>query len=130
MIAEAREVHLSRKDRKVLEACCRSLDEATIHMNAFRRGLEEMGYIEGRSVGIEYRWAKGDYSQLSPLVADLRNRQLSVIVATGDPAARAAKAAGFAVPLVFVVGQDPVRGGLVASMNRPGPGNGRKLLHG
>jgi putative tryptophan/tyrosine transport system substrate-binding protein len=64
-----------------------------IHTNAFRRGLEDMGYIEGRSVAIEYRWAKGDYSQLPPLVADPRSRPLSVIVATGHPAARAAKAA-------------------------------------
>ena len=102
----------------------RSPEEAAIHTSAFRRGLEEMGYIEGRSVAIEYRWAKGDYSQLPPLVADLRSRPLSVIVATGDPAAQAAKAAGFAVPLVFVVGQDPVRAGLVASMNRPGTATG------
>ena len=52
----------------------RSPEEATIHMEAFRRGLEEMAYAEGRSVAIEYRWAKGDYSQLGPLVADLRSR--------------------------------------------------------
>lgn len=108
----------------------RSPEEATVHMNAFRRGLEEMGYVEDRNVVIEYCWAKGDYSQLSPLVADLRSRPLSVIVATGDPAARAAKEAGFAVPLVFVVGQDPVRGGLVASMNRPGPATGVNFFTG
>src|SRR6476660_2702551 len=108
----------------------RSPEEATIHTNAFRRGLEDMGYIEGRSVAIEYRWAKGDYSQLAPLVADLRSRPLSVIVATGDPAAHAAKAAGFVVPLVFVVGQDPVRTGLVASMNRPGTATGVNFFTG
>ena len=108
----------------------RSPEEAAIHTSAFRRGLEEMGYIEGRSVAIEYRWAKGDYSQLPPLVADLRSRPLSVIVATGDPAAQAAKAAGFAVPLVFVVGQDPVRAGLVASMNRPGTATGVNFFTG
>lgn len=108
----------------------RSPEEATIHMNAFRRGLEEMGYIEGRSVAIEYRWAKGDYTQLTPLVTDLRSRPLSAIVATGDPAAQAVKAAGFTVPLVFLVGQDPVRAGLVASMNRPGTATGVNFFTG
>jgi putative ABC transport system substrate-binding protein len=108
----------------------RSPEEAAIHTNAFRRGLEDMGYIEGRNVAIEYRWAKGDYGQLRPLVADLLSRPLSVIVATGDPAAHAAKAAGFAVPLVFVVGQDPVRAGLVASMNRPGKATGVNFFTG
>jgi putative ABC transport system substrate-binding protein len=108
----------------------RSPEEAAIHTNAFRRGLEEMGYVEGRSVAVEYRWAKGDYSQLPPLVADLRSRPLSVVVATGDPAAHAAKAAGFAVPLVFIVGQDPVRAGLVASMNRPGAATGVNFFTG
>jgi len=99
-------------------------------MNAFRRGLEEMGYIDGRTVAIEYRWAKGDYSQLAPLVRELASRPLSVIVAAGDPAAHAAKAAGLAVPLVFVVGQDPVRGGLVESMNRPGLATGVNFFTG
>lgn len=108
----------------------RSPEEATVHMNAFRRGLEEMSYVEGRSVAIEYRWANGNYSQLVALAADLRSRPLSAIVATGDPAAHAAKEAGFAVPLVFVVGQDPVRGGLVASMNRPGTATGVNFFTG
>jgi putative ABC transport system substrate-binding protein len=72
----------------------RSAKEAAIHTNAFRRGLEEMGYSEGRSITIEYRWAEGDYSRLQPFVADLLSRPLSVMVAAGDPAARAAKAAG------------------------------------
>src|SRR6478752_6159437 len=108
----------------------RSPEEATVHMDGFRRGLEEMAYVEGRSVAIEYRWAKGDYSRLGPLIADLRGRPLSVIIATGDPAALAAKAAGFAVPLVFVVGQDPVRAGLVTSMNRPGTATGVNFFTG
>jgi putative ABC transport system substrate-binding protein len=108
----------------------RSPDEAAIHTNAFRRGLEEMGYIEGRSVAVEYRWAKGDYGRLPPLVADLLSRPLSVMVATGDPAAHAAKAAALAVPLVFVVGQDPVRSGLVASINRPGMATGVNFFTG
>jgi putative tryptophan/tyrosine transport system substrate-binding protein len=108
----------------------RSPEEAAIHTNAFRRGLEEMGYIEGRSVAVEYRWAKGDYSRLPPFAADLLSRPLSVMVAAGDPAAHAAKAAGVAVPLVFVVGGDPVRAGLVASMNRPGMATGVNFFTG
>jgi putative tryptophan/tyrosine transport system substrate-binding protein len=108
----------------------RSPEEAAIHTNAFRRGLEEMGYIEGRSVAVEYRWAKGDYSRLPPFAADLLSRPLSVMVAAGDPAAHAAKAAGVAVPLVFVVGGDPVHAGLVASMNRPGMATGVNFFTG
>src|SRR5579872_4575953 len=85
----------------------RSPDEAAIHTNAFRRGLEEMGYVEGRSVSIEYRWARGDYTSLPSLVAELVSRPLSVIVGAGDPAARAAKAARTSgLPLVFLVGED------------------------
>lgn len=108
----------------------RSPEEAAIHTNAFRRGLEEMGYVEGRSVAVEYRWAKGDYSRLPPFVADLLSRPLSVMVAAGDPAAHAAMTAGVAVPLVFIVGGDPVRAGLVASMNRPGMATGVNFFTG
>lgn len=108
----------------------RSPDEATGHTNAFRRGLEEMGFVEGRSVSIEYRWAKGDYGQLPSLAADLRNKPLSLIAAAGDPAAQAAKAIGLAVPIVFIVGQDPVRSGLVESMNRPGKATGVNFFTG
>lgn len=108
----------------------RSPDEAEIHTYAFRRGLEEMGYVEGRNVAVEYRWAKGDYSQLPSFAADLRSRPLSLVVTPGDPAARAAKAAGFPVPIVFVVGQDPVNSGLVASMNRPGMATGVNFFTG
>lgn len=108
----------------------RSPEEAAIHTNAFRRGLEEMGYVEGRSVAVEYRWAKGDYSRLPPFVADLLSRPLSVMVAAGDPAAHAAKTAGVAVPLVFIVGGDPVRAGLVASMNRRGMATGVNFFTG
>ena len=108
----------------------RSPNEAAIHTNAFRRGLEEMGYLEGRGVTVEYRWANGDYSQLQPLAADLVSRPLSLMVTAGDPAAQAAKAAGIEVPLVFVVGQDPVRAGLVTSMNRPGKATGVNFFTG
>src|SRR5215471_8619706 len=108
----------------------RAPDEAAVHTNAFRRGLVEMGYVEGRSVVVEYRWANGDYSQLSSFVADLLGRPLSLVVTAGDPAAQVAKAAGFGVPLVFVVGQDPVRSGLVARMNRPGMATGVNFFTG
>jgi putative tryptophan/tyrosine transport system substrate-binding protein len=108
----------------------RSPDEATGHTNAFRRGLEEMGFVEGRSVAVEYRWAKGDYNLLPSLAADLLSRPLALMAATGDPAAKAAKAAGVAVPLVFIVGQDPVGSRLVDSMNRPGKATGVNFFTG
>ena len=108
----------------------RSPDEAAGHTNAFRRGLEEMGFVEGRSVAVEYRWAKGDYNQLPSLAAELLSRPLALMVATGDPAAKAAKAADLAVPLVFIVGQDPVSSGLVDSMNRPGKATGVNFFTG
>jgi putative ABC transport system substrate-binding protein len=108
----------------------RSPDEATGHTNAFRRGLEEMGFVEGQSVAVEYRWAKGDYNLLPSLAADLLNRPLALMAATGDPAAKAAKATGVAVPLVFIVGQDPVSSGLVDSMNRPGKATGVNFFTG
>ena len=72
----------------------RSADEAAIHTNAFRRGLEELGYFENRNVAVEYRWANGDYSRLRSFVAELLSRPLSLIVGAGDPAAQAVKAAG------------------------------------
>jgi len=108
----------------------RSPDEAATHTNAFRRGLEEMGYVEGRSVTIEYRWAKGDYGSLPLFAAELISRPLSLMVGAGDPAARAVKAAASEVPLVFLVGEDPVRAGLVASMNRPGVATGVNFFTG
>jgi putative ABC transport system substrate-binding protein len=108
----------------------RAPDEAEIHTNAFRRGLEEMGYVEGRNVVIEFRWAKGDYSRLPSFATDLLSRSLSMVVTPGDPAAKAAKAAGFGVPIVFIVGEDPVHSGLVASMNRPGMATGVNFFTG
>lgn len=108
----------------------RSPDEAAGHTNAFRRGLEEMGYVEGRSVAIEYRWAKGDYNQLPALAAELTGKPLALMATAGDPAAQAARAAGVTVPIVFVVGQDPVRSGLVESMNRPGKATGVNFFTG
>jgi ABC-type uncharacterized transport system substrate-binding protein len=88
---------------------------------AFLKGVEQSGFVEGQSVRIEYRWAAGQYDRLPAMAADLVRRQVNVLVAGGgEPSPRAAKAATSTIPIVFVIGSDPVKAGLVESYRRPG----------
>jgi putative ABC transport system substrate-binding protein len=98
----------------------RAADQDPHIMAAFRRGLGEMSFVEGRNVAIEYRWADGQYDRLPAMAADLVRRQVTVIAAGTTAAVLAAKAATRTVPIVFSVGANPIEMGLVASLARPG----------
>jgi putative ABC transport system substrate-binding protein len=99
----------------------RAANESAYLVAAFRQGLKETGYVESQNVALDFHWGEGHYDRLPAYAIDLARRPVTVIVATGgDPAAQAAKAATATIPVVFVSGSDPVKVGLVASLNRPG----------
>jgi putative tryptophan/tyrosine transport system substrate-binding protein len=99
----------------------RSPDESASAVVAFRQGLAEAGYVEGQNVEIAFRWAEGHYDRLPMMAADLVRRQVTAILATGgNPPVFAVKAATATIPIVFIIGSDPVEVGFVASLNRPG----------
>ena len=92
----------------------RSPEDSVHLLEAFRRGLEERGFVEGRNVVIEYRWARGDYDRLPDMAVDLVSRRVNVLTAVGgDPSPRAAKRATASIPIVFGMGGDPVKDGFV-----------------
>src|SRR5262249_35192151 len=103
----------------ILSSRSRATD--AVLLAVIRQGLNDTGFVEGRNVSIEYRWAEGNYGRLAALAADLVRRKVAVIVTIGgDTAALAAKAATATLPVVFTVATDPIRSGLVSNVQRPG----------
>jgi putative ABC transport system substrate-binding protein len=99
----------------------RSPEDSVYVLQAFHKGLEEGGFVDGRNVKVEYRWGRGAYGLLPELATEFVNRRVNVPVATGgDASARAARAATSSIPIVFTIGGDPIEAGLVESINRPG----------
>jgi ABC-type uncharacterized transport system substrate-binding protein len=96
----------------------RAPDESAEVLSAFRHALEELGFVEGQTVRVEYHWAESQHDRLRGLAAGMVRARVAVITAIGPPAAVAAKAATGVVPIVFTVGSDPVKTGLVASLGR------------
>jgi len=98
----------------------RSPEDSSAQVEAFRHGLAEHGYIEGQTVHIEYRWGRGQYDKMPVLAAELVSLPATLLVAGAEPSVLAVKAATSSIPIVFVVGTDPIKLGIVASFNRPG----------
>src|SRR5215469_10050662 len=98
----------------------RAPEDSANLLTAFRNGFAQSGFAEGQNVAIEYRWARGQYDRLSVLAAELVSRPVTLLAATGgEPVAFAALAATSAIPIIFIVGGDPVKEGLAASFSRP-----------
>src|SRR6059058_4084406 len=102
-----------------LGSLSRNADADAGRLSALRRSLAEAGYSEGTSLAIEYRWAEGDYDRLAAYAAEFVRRDVAVIFAAALPSALAAKAATSSIPIVFVMGADPVKLGVVESLNQP-----------
>jgi putative tryptophan/tyrosine transport system substrate-binding protein len=98
----------------------RAPEVSVAQVEAFRRALGEKGYVDGQNLRIEFRWARGQYDQLRAMAAELARRPVDLLIGGSEPAALAAKAATSTIPIVFAVGSDPIKLGLVASFNRPG----------